>query len=301
MNPLVAVILVNYNGEKDTIKCLESLQQLSYSDYMIIVVDNNSNISSKKILREVQSRLCFKLIESEVNGGFAAGNNLGIVYALEKNAEYIVLLNNDTVVEKDFLEKLIEVGQNDPACGICTGTIYYEDERNKVWCAGGSFNPKTFKAELTGAGQKDYVRPSEAQEITFACGCCMCIKAELLKKDGLLAEDFFMYEEDVEFCYRVRKAGWKIYYAPSAVIYHKVSASTGGMKKPSALTQYYTVRNRFLFIRSSAMGIWRYVSYGYSLAMYTYYCMIRYFDLKYLGIALRDFKRNVWGKSDRIL
>ena len=299
MEPTVAIILLNYNGEKDTIECLNSLKKIDYKNYFIIIVDNHSNQESIETLRNSKSTFAFQLLESKTNNGFAAGNNIGIRAALEQRADYIVLLNNDTLVEKDFLSKLLKPFEEDKDCGVTTSTIYYEENRKKIWCAGGEFNPRTFKVTLIGYGKKRDCVTDKIKEITFATGCCMCIKREVFEQVGCLNEKYFMYEEDSEFCYRVIYAGWKLYYAPEAVIYHKISASTGGKaEKASALTQYYMVRNKMIFIREYAKGFNKLRSYIYNITMYIYYCFKGYMDLKFVIKGIGDFLAGIRGKRD---
>ncbi len=299
MEPLAAIILVNYNGEKDTIECLESLSHVAYKNFFTIVVDNASSEHSVEVLRKCQGKYSFELYESENNMGFSAGNNIGIRTALAKGAEFVILLNNDTIVEPDFLTKLIRVFQADERCGLSTGTIYYESNRRKIWYAGGIFNSGNFKTVMRGYGKEDYSFPSAPECISFASGCCMCIKAEAVQSIGYLDETFFMYEEDTEFCFRLLANGWKIYYEPRAVIYHKVSASTGCSEKASPLTQYYMVRNRYKFIRARAEGLNKVRAYFYSFAMYSFYCLKGYMDWKYVFLGLWDFSKGIQGKSDR--
>lgn len=301
MSPLVAIILLNYNGEEDTIQCLKSLQKIQYDNYCLIVVDNHSEEPSIAALKRAQEKIYFELIESKENRGFSAGNNIGIVRALEKKAEYMLLLNNDTIVCPDFLNKLIQAFGEYPHCGISTGTIYYEYDRNKVWYAGGRFNPKTFKAEMLGYGMKAYDLASDMEEVTFATGCCMCIRAQMLKEIGMLNEKFFLYEEDSEYCFRAQEKGWKIYYVPQAVIYHKVSASTGKGRKASPTTQYYMVRNRYIFIKENAKKCYRKRAYLYSLTMYIYYCMKGYMSIRYVSMGIWDFIKGISGKTTRSL
>ena len=124
----------------------------------------------------------------------------------------------------------------------------------------------------------------------------MCIKSELLQSIGFLDEQFFLYEEDTEFCYRVIQSGWKIYYAPQSIVYHKVSSSTGGGEKASPLTQYYMVRNKMIFISEYARGVNRIRAYMHSLAMYGYYCLKGYMDIRYVGWGLWDFRAGIKGK-----
>lgn len=295
---LVAIILVNYNGTRDTLTCLESLKNISYENYYVIVVDNYSKKNEIDLLKKSQSLFGFEMLTAESNRGFSAGNNLGIQKALEKGAEYILLLNNDTVVHVDFLKNLLRAFDEDEKCGIATGTIYFENDRKKVWCAGGKFNDRTFKASMLGYGKRDYKVPNSIKDISFATGCCMCIKSNVVREIGMLDEDFFLYEEDTEFCFRARKNGWKIKYSPESVIYHKVSASTGGGEKASPITQYYMVRNKFLFIKRYADNGTKVKAYVHSLAMYGYYCVKGYMGLFYVYKGFKDFLKNVKGKVD---
>ena len=296
MGALAVIILLNYNGEKDTIECLNSLKRLTYDNYLVLVVDNHSSNQSVQALRDCQVELGFEMLEADENNGFSAGNNIGIKFALEHQADYIVLLNNDTLVEPDFLERLLEPFEVCDRCGLTTSTIYYEDDRKKVWCAGGEFNQNTFKVTMLGNGNTEYHVPAAIKEVTFSTGCCMCIKAELLQSIGFLDEHFFLYEEDTEFCYRVIQSGWKIYYAPQSIVYHKVSSSTGGGEKASPLTQYYMVRNKMIFISEYARGVNRIRAYMHSLAMYGYYCLKGYMDIRYVGWGLWDFRAGIKGK-----
>lgn len=296
MGALAVIILLNYNGEKDTIECLNSLKRITYENYLVLVIDNHSSNQSVQALRDCQADLGFEMLEANENNGFSAGNNIGIKFALEHQADYIVLLNNDTLVEPDFLEKLLEPFQICDRCGLTTGTIYYENDRKRVWCAGGEFNQKTFKVTMLGNGNTEYHIPTAIKEVSFSTGCCMCIKAELLESIGFLDERFFLYEEDTEFCYRVIQSGWKIYYAPQSIVYHKVSSSTGGGKKASPLTQYYMVRNKMIFISEYARGLKRIRAYMHSLAMYGYYCLKGYMDIRYAGRGIWDFRAGIKGK-----
>lgn len=244
MEELVYIILVNYNGSEDTLACIESLKTVSYGNYKIIVVDNASTDNSYEILKDKIDNQVI-LIESEKNLGFAGGNNIGISYALENGAQAVLLLNNDTLVEPDFLSYMME-NFKDPKVGIVGSKIKYESKRDTLWFAGGEILWDKFYAKHYGEKEKDSGTYDERKEITFTTGCSMLIHKTLLESIGLLSEEYFMYFEDVDYCARATEKGFKIIYEPKAVIYHKVSAATGGEESPFAVQ--WNTRNRILFM-----------------------------------------------------
>lgn len=297
---LVGIILVNFNGSRDTIECIDSLKKMTYCNYRIIAVDNNSSDDSLEKLREKKKKTDFELLELKENRGFSAGNNAGIRLALEIGVEYILLLNNDTLAEQDFLKNLMEAVSHIPENSVTTGTIFYAGDREKIWYAGGSFNWKTAKVSHTGMG-----RPFEAGnglgEVTFISGCCMCIPAVVIQKIGFLDESYFLYEEDVDYCCRLMENGVRLYYIPSAVLYHKVSSSTSKVKKMSGTTQYYMVRNKYVFIKKHYKGRQRVIPYIHSFLMYAYYCIRYGMNMKYVILGMLDFFRKKMFKSERKL
>lgn len=182
-------------------------------------------------------------IQSGFNGGFAFGNNVAIKYALEKkDSDYVLLLNNDTVVEKDFLNKLLlEVFQSDRKIGITGCKIYYYDSPNTIWFNGGKFNKWTGRAIHI---QKEV--SNESSECNFITGSCMLIKREVLEKVGLLDESYFMYIEDLDYCYKTIKSGYKLIVVHNSEIWHKVGASNDG--EFSEFATYLHGRNKLKFI-----------------------------------------------------
>ncbi len=246
MEPLVYIILVNYNGIEDTIECIESIHKISYENYRIVVVDNHSNDALI-----IENSLCsyqdIKVIIADENLGFSYGNNIGIKFAIENNADYYLLLNNDTVVDSEFLSKLVVAAQQYKDVGIFTGKIKYYDDRDRIWFAGGSIDPSSGQCNHFGYNMKDIeFGETEVKEISFATGCLMLLSNEAINKAGMLDENFFMYCEDLAYSMVINKHNLKIYYNPDAVIYHKVSASVGKLSK---LSQYYMVRNQFYIIK----------------------------------------------------
>ncbi|BDQ04195.1 glycosyltransferase family 2 protein [Ignavibacterium sp.] len=244
--PQITVIIINWNGLDDTIECVKSLKTTDYENYKITIVDNNSNEFNKTKLKELQENYKdITLIFNESNLGFSGGNNIGIQQALREGADYILLLNNDTIVEPSSFSKLISVFEHDINAGIASPKINYYDFPDLVWSAGGKISKIRGSGFAIGNIKSDSIK-EEIKEVSFVSGCCMLIKKDLFNKVGLLDEDFFLYLEDTDFCVRVKEAGFKIYVANNSVIYHKVSKSTFKLEKPISL--YYTTRNRLLLV-----------------------------------------------------
>lgn len=242
--PKVYIILINYNGYKDTMECIKSLCKINYENYKIIIVDNNSTDNSIEILKS--NAINCIILESKKNLGFAGGNNIGVKYAIEHNADYIMLLNNDTLVSKDFLNNMIKSFSLDKKIGIVGPKIMYYTDKNRIWFGGGKINWFKFLGEHFGIGEIDKGQYNEEKEITFITGCCMLIKKEVFEKVGLLTEDYFMYFEDVDFCVRLLEKKLKIYYNPKSIIYHKVAFSSGGEESP--FTIKWGTKNRIVFM-----------------------------------------------------
>jgi len=245
MDKKVSIILLNYKGTKDTLSCIESLEKIEYDNFEIIIVENNSPDDSYEILSEAIGNK-HTLIKSPSNGGFAKGNNIGINYALEKGTDFVLLLNNDTLVEKDFLREMVNCYQRNKAVGMVGCKILYESRRDLIWYGGGELNLKRFYGLHHGEGQKNSEEFNIEKEVTFNTGCVMLVPREVIQKVGTLPEEYFMYYEDVDYSLSVQEAGYKIYYCPKAVVYHKVSASTGGEESPFAVE--WNTRNRIIFM-----------------------------------------------------
>lgn len=234
----VYIIVLNWNGKDDTLECVKSLQQINYSDYKIIIVDNGSEDDSvfeiKKNFPEI------KIIENKKNLGFAGGNNIGIKYAVENKADYILLINNDTTVDSNFLSELVQAGEADEKIGALGSKIYFHSEPNRIWFAGGKVNWLKNKGTHLGLDEIDNGQDNKIGEVDYLTGCCLLVKREVVEKIGDLAEDYFLYYEDTDFSLRTKNAGYKILYVPASKIYHKISRST---KPGSASYIYYHVRN----------------------------------------------------------
>lgn len=250
-DPLVYIIVLNWNGYKDTVTCIESLKKISYKNYRILLIDNGSTDKSVEILKKKYPKI--PIIVSNINVGYSAGNNLGIQSALKHGAKYILLLNNDTVVSKDFLSTLVSAAENNHETGMVSPLIYFLDNPQTIYSSGGyltftsvyPFTDTEFKMLDKGQSQKP-------KAVDLLIGCCLLIKTEVIKSIGLLDEDYFLYVEDMDYSFRAKRAGFKLFMIPQAKIWHKGSSSTGG--RTSITRQYYNTRNLFLFARKNLLG-----------------------------------------------
>lgn len=253
----VAIVTVNFNTEHDTKVFLKSLENLDTSGLSVekIVVDNGS----EKHL-ELEQKNDLHLIRLEENTGFTGGYNAGIKKALAVGAEYILVVNNDTTADSDLLQEMISVLDSDKKIGVVAPKIYFakghefhkdrynKDELGKVfWYAGGHIDWDHAQSIHRGVDEVDHGQYDTAEEISFATGCCMLFKREVFEKVGLFQESYFLYYEDAEINERVRRAGYKVYYAPQAVLYHINASSSGGAGRGNLLQDYFITRNQMLF------------------------------------------------------
>jgi len=241
--PKVAVIILNWNGKEDTIECLESVDKIDYLNYEIVVVDNGSVDDSVASIKALFPDVI--VIETGHNLGYAGGNNVGIRYALDNNAEYILLLNNDTVVDVNLIYAFIEARTTIASPAIMGGKIYYQAQPDTLWYAGACWIPSKLDFEHIGLGQKDAPNFDQLSKTDYATGCLMFVPADIFHQVGLLDEDFFLTYEETDWCYRARKFGYECYFIPTAKVWHKVSVSFGGPESP--IFEYFMARNRLLW------------------------------------------------------
>ena len=268
------IVLINYKSAGYTVACLKSLEKVSYKNFSVYLIDNDSGEEDIKELERYleTSPLKVELVVNHQNVGFAKAANMGMRHAIKEGFDYVLLLNNDTLVEPDFLEKLIETAESDERVGIVSGKVLFRDGR-RIFSLGGSISV------LRNVGHLHFYRRAvhEASHIkdefycTFVSGCLMLIKVELLRDIGLFDEDFFMYIEDVDFCHRALKRDWKIKVNPKAVIYHAEGASS-----TSEFAAYWASLNRLRFLHKNFKGLDRALKVSaYMLTRPLYYLKVR--------------------------
>lgn len=290
--PKVSIIILNWNGWKDTIECLESLYQITYPNYDVIVVDNGSKDNSvqkikdycegkikveskffnynpnnkpiyileytkeeaerggnrrrEKYFSKLPSNRKLRLILNDKNYGFAEGNNIGIRYALKAlNPDYILLLNNDTVVDPNFLTELVRVAESDEKIGIVGPKIYFYDYNGKInviWFYGGIINYWRLSTTHIGFCREDNKATAIPERLDYITGCVFLIKKDILNNVGLLDSDYFAYYEEIDYCLRTKNKGYKLAVSPNAKVWHKISKSAGKYQL------YYMTRNRALLM-----------------------------------------------------
>jgi hypothetical protein len=224
--------------------CLDSVLKLEYPNFETVVVDNNSTDGSLELAKSLFSRFYF--IKNEKNIGFAAGNNIGIRWTLEKMADYVLLLNNDAVIQKDALSILIEEAEKNGKAGILSPLIF-KGNTQEVWFAGGKMKWLAMKNVHV-----NEQKSQDSYETQYITGCAMLIKKEVFQKIGLLDEDYFLYYEDADFCVRAKKSGFKILIAPSAEVYHYEKSEENREDKI-----YWLVLSGILFFRKNTPAILR--------------------------------------------
>jgi GT2 family glycosyltransferase len=270
------VVVLNWNSRAMTAECLRSLLEMDAGAFEIIVVDNGSQDGSAEALRAEFPGIT--VLRNERNLGYSGGCNVGIREALQRGAEYIVLLNNDTIVERNFLRELLQEAERYPGAGLVSPKIYYAGEPDRLWSAGGKFSLWTGIPAHYGWKEKDRGQCDAARDVTMATGCAVVIRAAALQHVGLLDEVLFGNYDDVDYSVRMLDAGWRIRYAPAARLWHKEGVDyrkNAGehvrkflaarnlllvMRKHASLFQWLTFLPNFLarhFAFFIALSIWR--------------------------------------------
>lgn len=258
--PKVSIIVLNWNNFKDTKECLESLEKISYPNHEIIVVDNGSTDGSSKEIQKIFPQYIY--IYNDSNLGFTGGNNVGMKHAVKTGADYIFWINNDMIVDKGFLELLVETMKNEKA-GLVGPAIYYYSQREKL-CGGGIYL-NFWKTKIKG-----YKFTGKLREVDALSGCFL-IKKQVIDKIGCFYEPYFFNFEEFDYCLQARKAGFKIFCEPKSKIWHKVGVTLG--KTPATAT-YYFYRNRLLLIKRNFPFYLKYPLYLY----WTLFLMFRFVE-----------------------
>ncbi|MBL7993856.1 glycosyltransferase family 2 protein [bacterium] len=254
--PIVYLIILSYNGKQLTLDCLSSALKLNYKTFIVVLVDNASTDGSvdavKNEFADELSSGKIILIENEINLGFAGGNNVGIKYAYENNADYVLLLNNDTVVDKELLSNMIPKCETDENIGIAGPKIYYQNPPDQIWFAGGEILLYKGQSRHIGIRQKDIGQFNTVRECDYITGCAMLIKRTVVNQVGYLDTVYPMYSEDADYCFRAKRQGFKMLYIPSGRVWHKISAAAGGQLTWKKIR--FRLQSNFIFLRRHARG-----------------------------------------------
>ncbi len=260
-SPKVSIIILNWNGLEDTIECLESLKKITYINYEVIVVDNGSEGNDAQVLGENFGDY-IHLIKKDKNYGFAGGANIGMGYALDNSSpDYLLLLDNDTVVDPEFVIEMVKVAEANPAIGVAQSKIYYYDEPDRLQFIGGRINlwigdivgKTTGFDRILGRKEIDRGQHDSIKEAEYTPFWCALIKRKVAESIGLFDESYFLGCEDLDYCLRVKKAGYKTVYVPKAKIWHKWRTAN----VIDGFFEYYGPRNRFQLMKQHATR-WQY-------------------------------------------
>ena len=257
--PSIGIIVLNWKQPQltaQTIKSLTAIQTPTFS-YHIYLVDNHSDDGSYQYLAKLFLPKNITLSQTSENLGFVGGNNFGISQALENNCDYVLIINNDVLVDPQFLIHLVADAESDPTIGLVGPKIYFAPghefhhhyKKNNIgrviWSAGGIIDWQNVLGHNIGIDEVDSGQYDQPREVDFLSGCCLLVKSKIFRTVGLLNNDYFMYLEDDEFCQRVKKAGFSVHYQPKSVIWHINAGSSraGG----GSLHDYFLTRNRLIF------------------------------------------------------
>lgn len=244
--PLVYAVILAWNHKEDTLDCIASLERVTYPRLEILVVDNGSEDGTGKAIRARYPDV--HQLRLPTNLGFAAGCNHGIADALQRGANQVLILNNDTLADPNLVDELVAL--TDETVGVVAPRIYYADDPHRLWSVGADQHPITLEMVGSRRNELDTDVWEPAVERQYLVGCALLLSRRLLETIGGFDERFFMYYEDMDLSLRARKAGFKLLLAPKAMLWHKVAATSGGSDSPNE--RYWMARSSVLFFAKHA-------------------------------------------------
>lgn len=296
IEPSVAFILVNWNSFEVTNDCILSLKGINYRKYRIVLVDNGSADGSGKKLQDAHPDIV--VLFSATNLGFTGGNNIGFRYSLDNGFDYSMMLNNDTFVEPDFLNLLITIASSSDVIGAVQPRIHFNHNRRLLWNGGSYFNPVWGFAYTQGENRLPEQKHLVNKQVDWITGCAFLIKNNVLEKTGLLAENMFIYSEDVDLSFRIREQGFILMYVADAIVYHIAGMSNKSKIKGkegyvNPIVHYLNQRNRIWLLKRYTK--WQYfpttliANFFYILLIIGYFAVrCRFGKLKAMINAIRD-------------
>jgi len=294
--PKVIILILNWNGEKNTIECLNSIKKIIYPNYDVIVIDNASiDDSIKKIKAKFPD---ITIIKNKINLGFSGGFNVGIKKALNNKADYVVCLNNDVIVDKYFLIEFVKIGELRSDIGGLYPMEYCYYQPNKINAAGGRKTNFILDFPI-GHGEQDKGQYNKIRQVERICGAAIIVKRKVLLNVGLLDTDFFYGFEDTDISIRINKAGYKIIFVPKSKIWHKRRGATGGRMSP--INSYFYTRNYILLARKHAKKITFFFFIIYFLFFNFMFSFVKWLVLKEFSNINAGIKGIIWNISKKLL
>ncbi len=242
--PKIFAVILNTNRREDTLACLESLYANHYPNLSVIVLDNASSDGSNQAISDQYPQT--QLVPLTENLGYAGNNNIGIQHALDQQADWVFVMNEDILLAPTALVNLITAVQDQPETGIVGPLVYHADEPDVIQSAGGVFSEARWDAVHRGFNEKDEGQYNARKYVDWISGCAIMVRRDAILQAGLIDPRFFYYWEETEWCKRIARHGWRVLFAPEAKIWHK------GVQReynPSPNVTYYAVRNRLLLLR----------------------------------------------------
>lgn len=294
--PSVICVIVNMNRREDTLALLGSIRGSSRPNLPSIVLDVNSTDGSASAVKEQFPEVT--LIDIRDNNGYAGNNNVGVSAALARGAEWVFILNEDTILAHDCIERLVTIGQRDLRIGVLGPMVYHHEAPDVIQSAGGTLG-KAWESLHIGRNEVDTGQFGRARQVGWISGCGMLLRREMIEEVGLMDERFFCYWEETDWCHRAALAGWKIVHVPDAHIWHKgVTANY----QPQPFVTYYSTRNRLLFLRKhhAPLGAWLRTGLAMSRTLASWTLRPRWKSHREHKWAMlhgvRDFLRDRWGR-----
>ncbi|MCL5996869.1 MAG: glycosyltransferase family 2 protein [Chloroflexi bacterium] len=247
MGETVGIIILHWNSPDDTKGCIESMLALTGVSYQVIVVNNNPQYDAQW-MQDRYARI--KLLTTGKNLGYAGGNNAGIRYALDHGCDYVWLVNDDIVAAPDSLAALMTVARSEPEAGFLGPKVYLREEPDHFLSAGVMLGPDV-QPQHRGLGERDHGQFESVVDVDYVTGCAMLVSQRAIEAVGMFDEEFFAYHEDTEWCFRGRRAGFKVLFVPGAKAWHP---DTRRRDVDSPLVTYYITRNSLLFARKQQLG-----------------------------------------------
>lgn len=295
--PLIVIVILNTNRRDDTLACLASIEQSTYTNYRVIVLDNASSDGSAEAIRRTFPSV--HVIDLTENRGYAGNNNVGIQAALDRGAEWVLVLNEDTIVDPDCLTELERIGRLDPGVGMLGPMVYHYDEPTVIQSGGGRLG-QFWESLHIAQNQTDTGQLQQPHVVDWLTGCSLLVRRDVITQVGMIDERFFYYWEETEWCLRARRAGWRLVHVPQAKLWHK---GVQRNYRPKPAVAYYNTRNQlFMMLKHRApLRTWLVVAARMVRTLLSmsirpkWRSSLRHRDAMALGAF--DFMRRRWGRG----